>query len=115
MKSINEIRTNAVNNRYLYIFLSSGLFCGLLFFESFNWIIFSITVILFLLLLISNEYLNEENIGLIAVAHMVLIISMIGFGDYYSSNGNRLENLANFLAPLFFSIACYGFFLSRKD
>jgi putative effector of murein hydrolase len=115
MKSINEIRANAEDNRHLYIYISVGLFFGLLFFGSFNWVIFLITVILFFVGFILNEYLNKENLGLVAVMQMVLIIAIIGFGDYYSSNGNRIENLANFLAPLFFALSAYGFYLSRKD
>jgi hypothetical protein len=40
---------------------------------------------------------------------------MIGFGDYFSSNGNRLINIANFFSPLFFTLSGYGFYLSRKN
>ena len=114
MKTINKIRNNAARNRYLYILLSSGLFLTLLFFKSFNLVIFLITAVLFFIFFISNEYLNKENIGLIAITHMVLIVLIIGFGDYFSSSGNRLANLANFLVPLFFALSGYGFYCKRS-
>jgi hypothetical protein len=115
MTTLNEIRNNVTHNKYLYLLASAGIFIPLVFFKEFNYYIFLLTVVLFGLAMLFNEITSEENGGLIAVAQMILIVLMIGFGDYFSSNGNRLINLANFFSPLFFTLSGYGFYLSRKN
>ena len=68
----------------------------------------------FLIILLSNNAISNENKGEIAVLHMILIVLMIGFYDYFSTTNDRLNNFANFLLPVAFLSTVYGFYLNIK-
>nr|WP_312990209.1 hypothetical protein [Comamonas koreensis] len=66
------------------------------------------------LLMSSNNYVSDENSHRIAIFHIILILIMIGVYDYFSKEGNRLNNILNAITPMVFLSALYGFYLKRK-
>lgn len=69
----------------------------------------------FLIILLSNNAISNENKGEIAVLHMILIVLMIGFYDYFSTTNDRLNNFANFLLPVAFFKYCIWFLFEYKE
>ena len=100
MKKSTEIKEKIICGKYynLLICISSAIYLYI-----FGIFYFQLTVIvaaLFFIGLLSNEYINPENVGGIAIVQMFIIVFMIGAYDYFSLSGNRLNNFINFLLPI---------------
>ena len=104
IKSIKESRYIALVFLLIYFY----------YFGDYNLFISLIVGCSFLIILLSNNAISNENKGEIAVLHMVLIVLMIGFYDYFSTTNDRLNNFANFLLPVAFLSTVYGFYLNIK-
>ncbi|MCS4292955.1 hypothetical protein M2375_001161 [Comamonas sp. BIGb0152] len=110
-KKIQDLNRNIVQLRYINLVMSVTLFLYLHFLGEFLLLNFAIAGLIFLVALVLNVCLNDDNQGIVVIVQMVLFILMIGVYDYLSKENNRLNNYLNIMLPIFADTAIYGFYL----
>ena len=114
MSNSDKIIKSIKESRYIALVFLFALLIYFYYFGDCNLFISLIVGCSFLIILLSNNAISNENKGEIAVLHMILIVLMIGFYDYFSTTNDRLNNFANFLLPVAFLSTVYGFYLNIK-
>ena len=114
MSNSDKIIKSIKESRYIALVFLFALLIYFYYFGDYNLFISLIVGCSFLIILLSNNAISNENKGESAVLHMILIVLMIGFYDYFSTTNDRLNNFANFLLPVAFLSTVYGFYLNIK-
>lgn len=115
MKINKEIHENIVSGRYLYLFVFVFLMVWN-YFQPFSkvFVIFVVALAV-LVVVISNRKISPDNMGLIAILHIVSIVGMIGFYDYFSNHHDRLNMFLNFGAGFSSALALYGIYFHIRE
>lgn len=89
MKAFKKTPINVRDNPTLYFF-GYFVFLGVIFlFSKFNIAVQVSAFICFLFILFTNEKINEDNFGKIAIAHMISVFLMIAGYEHFSKNISR--------------------------
>ncbi|WP_148293135.1 hypothetical protein [Comamonas sp. B-9] len=114
MNELEKLNVSIKESRYMHLVL---FFILCLYFYFFGGIDLNMMLgigFIVALLMSSNNYVSDENSHRIAIFHIVLILIMIDVYDFFSKEGNRLNNILNAITPVVFLSALYGFYLKRK-
>mgnify|MGYP003618711719 CR=1 FL=1 len=114
MNNSDKIDKSIKESRYIFLALFIALLVYFYSFGEFNLFMSLVVGCVFLIILLSNNFISNENKGGVAILHMVLIVLMIGTYDYFSIANDRLNNFANFFLPVAFLTTVYGFYLNMK-
>lgn len=108
---IQDLNRDLVRHRYINLVTSVAILLYLRFSGEFLLLHFAIAGLIFLMVLVLNGYLNNDNQGIVVIIQMVLFILMIGAYDYLSKGNDRLNNYLNMMLPILAGAALYGFYL----
>jgi hypothetical protein len=114
MKNQKEIHENVVGARYYFLILLTALILMNEIVPFVNLRVFFLIFIFLLAILYSNRKISSNNLGAIAILHMVLIVGVIGFYDYISKDLGRLIFALNFLLGFSCALSCYGLYFGMK-
>lgn len=110
-KKIQDINRDMVRHRYINLVMSVAILLYLHFSDKFLLLHFAIAGLIFIMVLVLNGCLNNDNQSIVVIIQMVLFILMIGAYDYLTKGNDRLNNYLNMMLPILADTAIYGFYL----
>ncbi|MFI8613869.1 hypothetical protein ACIGHN_00015 [Acidovorax sp. NPDC077693] len=114
MSPQKEIHENVVGGRYYFVILVAVLVLLNEFVPFVNLVALLVIFAFLSIILYSNRKISSNNLGAVAILHMVLIVGMIGFYDYLSGAFGRLIFVLNFALGSACALSCYGLYFNAR-
>lgn len=111
MDDLKKFNDSMKKLKYFHFFIFLFLSAYFLFVGDFNLYMVLVVGFITVVILASNEKIAKD--VRFVIVHVVLSIVAVGFFDYFSKIGSRLDNIASFMTPIAFFLSLYGFYLKK--
>lgn len=111
MDDLKKFNDSMKKLKYFHFFIFLFLSAYFLFVGDFNLYMALVVGFITVVILASNEKIAKD--VRFVIVHVVLSIVAVGFFDYFSKIGSRLDNIASFMTPIAFFLSLYGFYLKK--
>nr|WP_312989482.1 hypothetical protein [Comamonas koreensis] len=112
MNDLKKFNDSMKKLKYFHFFIFLILSIYFLFVGDFNLHMALVVGFITVAILASNEKIAKD--VRFIIVHVVLSIVAVGFFDFFSKIGSRLDNIGSFMTPIaFFFLSLYGFYLKK--